>query len=310
MKTYKVKHGQNIFDVAMTLFGSIEGIFDLLAYNDDLSFDSKLNGGEELVYNEEFVINPQIVSSMQDRQLIPVNSERNVYYKPCEQPLVLMLRSELDTLYTSFMVSGDGTMYVDWGDDNDIETISLTPKEVEYRHVFDTYGNTIKIYGTFNLKHFDMSGMNGGMYLLRPVVVDEIRSSKNNLTLSCLFLCKGTYSVSLDGMLIDTLDGIRDMSLSDLVLRDNVYFDENMLDDYFVYIAKNHNERRACHVVIDKELSGTYKEPAKDSVGNYIIKTGMEAVYVITHEVAWNEAGPWVFDICGKVYKYENTDIA
>ena len=33
MRTYTVRTGQNIFDVALTLYGSIEGVFDLLVSN-------------------------------------------------------------------------------------------------------------------------------------------------------------------------------------------------------------------------------------------------------------------------------------
>ena len=49
MNTYIVKSGQNLFDVAITLYGSIEGVFDLLISNKDrvgqmpLSYDSKLS---------------------------------------------------------------------------------------------------------------------------------------------------------------------------------------------------------------------------------------------------------------------------
>ena len=49
-------------------------------------------------------------------------------------------------------------------------------------------------------------------------------------------------------------------------------------------------KRRNCKVILDTQPSGTYKEPLKDSNGNYVITTGMEAIYVITHETAWNEA--------------------
>ena len=73
---------------------------------------------------------------------------------------------------------------------------------------------------------------------------------------------------------------------------------------------KHNNQRRNCKVILDTQPSGTYKEPLKDSNGNYVITTGMEAIYVITHETAWNEAGSWSFDINGTIYQYENSDIA
>ena len=37
MLQYKVRSGQNIYDVALTLYGSVEGIFDLLVSNEWLN---------------------------------------------------------------------------------------------------------------------------------------------------------------------------------------------------------------------------------------------------------------------------------
>ena len=48
MQVYKVKRNQNIFDVAVSIHGSIEGIFDLLINNPNLSFHSQLEEGEEI----------------------------------------------------------------------------------------------------------------------------------------------------------------------------------------------------------------------------------------------------------------------
>lgn len=40
MAQYKVRSGQNIYDVALTLYGSVEGIFDLLASNSWLNMET------------------------------------------------------------------------------------------------------------------------------------------------------------------------------------------------------------------------------------------------------------------------------
>jgi hypothetical protein len=56
--------------------------------------------------------------------------------------------------------------------------------------------------------------------------------------------------------------------------------------------------------------SGTYREPAKDANGRYVIGSGMEAIWVLTHEEAWNEGSPWEFIINGIIYKYEQNDTA
>ena len=51
--------------------------------------------------------------------------------------------------------------------------------------------------------------------------------------------------------------------------------------------------------------SGEYREPQKDSNNRYLLTSGMEAVWVLTHEEAWNEGGAWEFIINETTYKYE-----
>ena len=55
MQVYKVKRNQNIFDVAVNTHGSIEGIFDLLINNPDLSFHSQLKESEEIYWNKNLL---------------------------------------------------------------------------------------------------------------------------------------------------------------------------------------------------------------------------------------------------------------
>ena len=286
MQVYKVKRNQNIFDVAVSTHGSIEGIFDLLINNPDLSFHSELKEGEEIYWDEEFIIYDSIVNTLQTEHIVPANGERHVYYKNITAPLRCV--------------------------NSDLETIMLSPTLQKYVHFFDNYTDerSIKLYGDFNLKTWDLSSINGLMMPTTPLVVDEIISEKNNLSLQGLFLCKGTYLVKLVDMSLSSLTPIQDMSLSNLELRNIDYTEDTVINDYLIYIAKHNNQRRNCKVILDIQPSGTYKEPLKDSNGNYVITTGMEAIYVITHETAWNEAGSWSFDINGTIYQYENSDIA
>lgn len=50
MGNYRVITGQNIYDVALHLYGSIEGIVDLLINNPGLSLETELRTGQELTY--------------------------------------------------------------------------------------------------------------------------------------------------------------------------------------------------------------------------------------------------------------------
>lgn len=58
MGKYIVKSGQNLFDVALTIYGSIEGVFDLLVSNEgqSLSFDTLLSPGQVLEYSDDYMI--------------------------------------------------------------------------------------------------------------------------------------------------------------------------------------------------------------------------------------------------------------
>lgn len=70
MLQYKVRSGQNIYDVALTLYGSVEGIFDLLVSNEWLNMDTKLSYGMTLNYHEEFAINKDIVIWIKDNNIL------------------------------------------------------------------------------------------------------------------------------------------------------------------------------------------------------------------------------------------------
>lgn len=308
METYKVINNQNIFDVAIDIYGSIEGIFDLLISNPDLSFDSKLYDGQTLLWDKDFVINSSIVSSLHTDNAIPINGERNVYYKNIEADLKCVIQMGESASDISLNLSGDGEMIIDWGDNSEIQTIQLQPTLQLYQHYFDNEADvrTIRLYGDFNIKTWDMSTIHGLVLPTQPIIVDEVIISKNIVSLHGLFLFNGIYYVKINDIPITDLSPIKNMSLSYLELKGISYSSEDVLNDYLKYLAKHNNQRRNCNVVIDTQPSGEYKEPDKDENGSYLITSGMEAIYVITHEAAWNESGPWIFNINGTIYQYNN----
>lgn len=312
MQIYKVTNNQNIFDVAIAIYGSIEGVFDLLVNNPDLSFDSQLKGGQELYWDEDFVVFDTIVDSLSSEKIVPANGERHVYYKETDKELacVIQINGEYDNF--ALLLSGDGCMVVDWGDNSDLESISLTSDMRTYNHYFDNEVDqrSVRLYGDFRIKTWDMSSVNGLVLPIRPMIVDELEMNKNKVPFDGLFLFNETYSVKMSNIEISDLSPIRDMSLSYLELKNIKYTSSDTLNDYLIYVAQHNNQRRNCTVIIDTLPSGEYREPVKDENGNYVITSGMEAIYVITHEDAWNEAGAWVFNISGNIYQYENSNIA
>lgn len=308
MQVYKVQKNQNLYDISVCLFGSIEGIFDLMANNSELSYNTVLKEGDELLWNEKAVIYPNIVDGLRTEHIIPANKERNVYFKETDATLRCCIQIAADNPLITLNLAGDHTMIVDWGDNSPLESIELQPTTQQYMHYFDDVVESryVRLYGDFNIKTWDASGINGLIMPTTPLIVDEFVSKKNNIPLQGLFLFKGTYSVVLSGMKVESLKPIQDMSLSYLELIKNTYDDPSCVDNYLIYLATHNNQRRNCRIVLDIQPSGTYGEPPKDINGNYVITTGMQAIYVILHEPAWNESGAWVFNINGTEYSADN----
>lgn len=75
MNKYTAKSGQNIYDIALILYGSIEGVFDLLVSNPELSYDTVFKTGTEVNYHKEFVVNQDIVSYLNDNNIKVKNGQ-------------------------------------------------------------------------------------------------------------------------------------------------------------------------------------------------------------------------------------------
>lgn len=288
MATYTVKTSQNIFDVALHLYGSIEGLFDLLISNPWLNMTTDLKRGMELEYHDYFVVNNAMKQEIEANNYIPANNERHSYFKKTDEQLVMLCDIEPTSEMTTIVASGEGTMIIDWGDNSQLESITLTTNETTYEHFFD---NTVddrrmKIYGTFNFIKFDVSNLNGTIYPVRPLVVDEFVNRSNGRSLKGLFLFDGTVTVDLQGMEISSLLSIGDMSLQELNLKHVKFTDVSVLDEYLQYIVDNYGTRRDCTVYLTTEPSAA----------------GMAAIETIINEPAWNESGHWQFIINDQTY--------
>ena len=125
MGKYRVVAGQNIYDVALYLYGSIEGVVDLLINNPDLSFATTLTAGRELVYTDDFVIRADVVAYNGLHGIVPANGERHVYPKTFTLPLAVVLTLAAGIITVQCAVSGAGQLEIDWGDNSDTETVLL-----------------------------------------------------------------------------------------------------------------------------------------------------------------------------------------
>lgn len=308
MGKYKITAGQNIYDVALHIYGSIEGVTDLMINNEELSLDTTLKSGDELIFSDDYLINPEVVAYYQTHRITPSSGERKVYPKEFSMPLMAEIFCSNSEISVECSMSGSGNIEVDWGDNSPVETISLE-KKAHITHLFDSSiggQRRIAIYGNAQFKTLDITGLHvKELYLLTSVEVEQFTLCDTEGTLESLPLMKETYRVKLDGLktgsLIPLLKLKKLMSLT--LLR--CVFKQPIVDEYLIGLVEQHDNRRNCKIELSTEPSGEYREPARNENHTYVLNSGMEAIWVLTHEEAWNEGGAWEFIINDKIYKYE-----
>lgn len=206
MAQYKVRSGQNIYDVAMTLYGSVEGIFDLLVSNKWLNLETQLSYGMILNYHEEFAINKNIVIWLKDNNVLVKNGEHIYHYLDIKDLVKKHIAThhsdqynslsnkssdELsmywESLHTPRMVihqqgqtsnivvclKPDTHLIVDWGDYSDPQIVE-GGDEQEIEHCYKGSGkHIITLYGDFECKKLDFRELNGIYYPLGIIYADE-----------------------------------------------------------------------------------------------------------------------------------------
>lgn len=296
MATYIVKPNQNLFDVALHLYGSIEGLFDLLISNPELNMTSELTYGQELEYHSEFILNQSIVDEFRNQNITPSSSARKVYFKRPEEDLIMIVGVNAELMYSSLKVSGEGEMVIDWGDNSDLERVSLTVNPITIEHYFDSVveKRRVRIYGFDTLKfmQLDTTGIGGALVLCRPLVVDEYYCIGKGYSLTGLALLDGTYKIDLRNSIVADLLPLANMSLQELDLTNVYYTNDDILDDYLEYIAdpRHYNDRRPCTVRLTTEPG----------------ERGYQAINTILNEPEWNVSGTWKFYINNELYIPEN----
>lgn len=212
MAQYKVRSGQNIYDVALSIYGSVEGIFDLLLSNKWLNMETKLSYGMVLDYHEEFIVNKNIAIWLKDNDILVKNGEHvhkhidieqfvdehfKVSHPELQDALSQMSPDEQnmfwETLYTPRMIiRQQGQLssfrfklipgkhiFVDWGDYSSIQ-IAEGEDEQELEHCYKGAGShIITLYGDFEFTMLDMTNINGLYYPLGTIYANEFISSLN-----------------------------------------------------------------------------------------------------------------------------------
>lgn len=298
MATYIVKPNQNLFDVALHIYGSVEGIFDLLISNPQLGMSSELSYGQKLEYHEEFVINAPIVNEFRNKNITPSSGERKVYFKRPEEDLLIIVEISPNLDLTNLTFAGEGVMIVDWGDNSPLEYFTLKSEREEAEHYFNSEVETrrIKIYGnpdTLKFTQLDTTKLGGSLILCRPLIVDEYTCVGRGHSLLGLSLFNGTYKIDLRQSTIKDLIPIGDLHLQELDLREADFLKIDVLDDYLEYIVAHHDDRRPCTVRLSTEPS----------------ERGFAAIHTILNEPEWNISDTWKFYINNKLYQIEDDSI-
>lgn len=148
---YKVQKGQNIFDVAIQVYGSIEGLFDLLMTN-DISINDTLEEGQRLSFHEEFVRNGNMLRELAKDSIIVRHGNGNAipYHTIKNTQYVLKINAVYApgrSMFYGFNVSGSAIFYVDWGDGQQ-DTASVDGQSIFIGHEYKKPGvYSVKVYG-------------------------------------------------------------------------------------------------------------------------------------------------------------------
>ena len=307
MGKYRVIAGQNLYDIALHIYGSIEGIVDLMMCNTDLSLDTMLKVGDELIYSDDFIINADVVAYNEMHGIVPSNGEHHVYPKVFTRPLAVAFSLPTQILSVQCSVSGVGTLEIDWGDNSDTEVITLTDKLQLLKHIFDNKvrkRRRIRWFTDAYFKQVDWSELQPtSVVILRPLPIEELTIKDATLTLDSLQMVTGIYSLNLSGLTSGNLKPLVEcrklmtLNLTDARIKPTV------LDEWLIAMVERYGNRRNCEVTLTAVPTGTYQEPARNAdTGRYNITSGMEAIWIITHEESWNGGGKWKFIINDKEY--------
>lgn len=210
MAQYKVRSGQNIYDVALTLYGSIEGIIDLLASNSQITMETTLKQGMILEYHEDFIVNHDINLWIQNKGIIVKNGEhtchvvdmeslvknhiqtqhfdiysqlqnlsadeRDMYWSTLFMPRMIIRQIGL-TAKLLFKLKSDKHFIVDWGDCTNPEIIEGVSK-LNIEHCYKGSGqHIITLYGDFAFDNLDLTEINGMYYPLNEIHADTFVSN-------------------------------------------------------------------------------------------------------------------------------------
>lgn len=180
MDQYTVKTGQNIFDVAVTIYGGIEGLFDLLVCNEGLSVDTRLKRGQVLNCHKAYsvdgavkewagAVSPHVANGEPEGRQGSVQEQIVELGGPADATPVLLLAcgSGDVSLFVSPLFSHS---YIDWGDMTGVEECA---KGWTIHRYDNGATHNVVVYGARRFAGLDLSKVRGFVYPLCNINADN-----------------------------------------------------------------------------------------------------------------------------------------
>jgi len=293
MARYKVKYNQNIFDLAIQLYGDTSGIGDLLSQNPHMNLGYEPRLGEIVSYDDSKIINRSAVRYLSDNHLIVSNGYGSVYYKETSEELKMTVLVDKEKASFSMSISGVGSVIIDWGDNSSLKTYNLTSDVQQINHDFDSQlpdsenSRRIRLYGGFFIDELTIGGSGvEGVYTSKTLSIFNLHMPDNGALSDLSFLRSvddlGVIDVSKSN--ISPAPLISRVELSDIYIND-CEISQQDLDDYLIGVVNNYGTRDVATLKMwgNDRPSGTYQEPTNHSYP----QSGMEAMWVLINVFGW-----------------------
>lgn len=181
MGKYIVKSGQNLFDVSLSIYGSVEGVFDLLVCNESqsLSFDTQLYQGQILEYSDNYLIFKNVRDWLSDNNIKVANGEHIHEYIDIKDFILNYISN-----YNNSVVNTANSMFPGvWDIINEIPL----PNSQKFQMLFQNYIRENYFgFGTSPVEKFSGAGQTG-------TSSDQENFFKNNLTKKRLVIIQNGY---------------------------------------------------------------------------------------------------------------------
>ena len=314
---YTTNINQNISYVAIDVHGTVNGITDILVHNEWLSIDSEIKAGTEIGYSTEPILEEQVVVDLDRKNITPINSSRNVYYKPIQEGKIADIFISDNTPEFHISRKGGGELIVDWGDNSELEIIS--PNQEFIFHSFDISEDSsirrIRIYKKSNdeMSVYVKTPSIYQVFLYHEVDIYEYEDNSPLSDLSFFQMMRGLKRLKINNVSTNSLESISSIeTLRDIEVKSKFISQESM-DRFFIGIIENYGERLPAKINVSVKPNGDFREPQKieheDGTKETVFKNGMEAVWQLVNDPEWNsEFYKWQIIIDGTDFSQASSE--